>query len=305
MATKRAGDKPGAAAPTVRPAPELLSREDVLALVQAGVDRSLAAVQDSTKTVAQSLDALRGEVATTVLTDAMALIAEADAPERTELQRRARAIQIELTLRRQEVALEEWRRKTAAAGEEAERQRQLFARLEADFERRAADGERAARAAEATAAALQRTVTERDAALAVLVETHGALNEARTQAELQARELADRNAELARARDADQLATQQAERERERLQECERQLAELSAGRESDRLALRTLQGTLDQCRQEKDDLAERLGQAQAELAAGATELTEAYRRVEELRSSRWRQLGIGLGLARRATFEK
>lgn len=330
MAAKRAASKLGTAPPMVQPVPEPLRREDILELVQAGFDRSLAALQDGTKAVEQRLDALRGELSTGVLADVMALIAEADAPEQSPLQRRAQAIQVELTLRRQEVALEEWRRKFAASGAEMERQRQLFARLEADFERRAAAGEQAARAAEETAAALQRALVERDAAVAVLAEALQALAQTQETAtetltaltalqaraaagEVQARELVD---QLTQERDADRqtiLALQQeglqAARERDRLQqECTRfqqEKAELAAGRDADHLALQTLQDALDQCRHENGDLAERLGLAQAELASGAIVLTESQRRVEELRSSRWRQIGVGLGLAKRATFEK
>lgn len=326
MAAKRAASKLGTAPPMVQPVPEPLRREDILELVQAGFDRSLAALQDGTKGVEQRLDALRGELSTGVLADVMALIAEADAPEQSPLQRRAQAIQVELTLRRQEVAIEEWRRKFAASGAEMERQRQLFARLEADFERRAAAGEQAARAADETAAALQRALVERDAAVAVLAEALQALAQTQETAtetqraltevaagEAQARELVD---QLTQERDADRqtiLALQQeglqAARERDRLQqECTRlqqEKAELAAGRDADHLALQTLQDALDQCRQENGDLAERLGLAQAELASGAVVLTESERRVEELRSSRWRQIGVGLGLAKRATFEK
>ncbi|MEI9988039.1 MAG: hypothetical protein WDN69_36010 [Aliidongia sp.] len=63
--------------------------------------------------------------------------------------------------------------------------------------------------------------------------------------------------------------------------------------------ARRRLAETLEQdLARVRQDYAEEQGRREAAL-------TEAQRRVEELRNSRWRQIGLGLGLAKRATFEK
>jgi len=200
------------------------------------------------QTLERQLDAFRSELQTAVLLDVMTLVAETAAPEQSELQRRAQAIQVELTLRRQEVALAEWRRNLAAAEQEAERRRQLFARLAADFERRLAEFER--RSAEFEQAA----ALARDGAAA-----QRALEQYAAQA---ARDLAA--------------------------------AAELEAAR---RQLIQALEHDLARTRQEKSESDEALARRERVLA-------EAERRVEELRSSRWRQLGLGLGLTKRATFE-
>jgi DNA repair exonuclease SbcCD ATPase subunit len=262
MATEQAAENPDTT-PLAAAATPAVSKDDIAQLLQEALDRPLTALRDDGHAVQQQLDSIRSALQTAVLADVMVHLAETDAPEQSELQRRARAIQVELTLRRQEVALEEWRRKLKAAEQEAERQRQLFARLEADFERRSGDFERrsadfARQSAEFGQTALLARETE--AALATATE-----------------------AKLALDRRADQLA---------------RELAAAVELNQARQRMIDTLEQDLARVRQEKAELGE-------ELARRETVLTEAERRIEELRNSRWRQLGIGLGLAKRATFEK
>lgn len=231
-----------------------------------------------TAEILRRLDAIRSTLQTAVLGDVMALLAEPETAEETPLQRRARLVQIELTLRRQDVALEEWRGRVRAAEAETERQRQLFARLEAEFVQRNAVLERAVAEAGQVAAALR---AERDEALA---ERDAALAE-RDAALEQKKAAIDEKIEFERragdkARDFGMASE---------LAETRRQLAE-------------TLEQDLARTRRELGEVQQSLAQAQAEQRQA---LGEAERRIEELRSSRWRQLGIGLGMTKRATFEK
>jgi DNA repair exonuclease SbcCD ATPase subunit len=214
--------------------------------------------------ILRRLDAIRSTLQTAVLGDVMALLAEPESAAETPLQRRARIVQIELTLRRQEVALEEWRARVRGAETEAERQRQLFARLEAEFVQRNAALERAVAEAGQIVEALR---TERDAALE---QSRAAIDE-KVEFERRAGD---------KARDFGMASE---------LAETRRQLAE-------------TLEQDLVRTRRELGEVQQRLAQAQEEQSHA---LGEAERRIEELRSSRWRQLGIGLGMTKRATFEK
>jgi chromosome segregation ATPase len=244
------------------------------------------------ESIERHLAELRSELKTAVLADVIGLIAETEAPERSELQRRAQAIQVELTLRRQEVALAEWRRKLDAAGQEADRQRQLFARLEADFERRVAGVEQ-------KEADFQRVQADFERVSGDLVRVTGELSrvsaeferaaEASRQAEVSLRAgLAERDAALAEARAAFE----------ERLAGLTGSLAAATSLGEARQQRLVTLEQELARSR---EDLAD----CQLTLAERDAVLIEAERRVEELRSSRWRQLGLSFGMAKRATFEK
>lgn len=221
--------------------------------------------------ILRRLDAIRSTLQTAVLGDVMALLAEPEAAEETPLQRRARLVQIELTLRRQEVALDEWRGRVRAGEAETERQRQLFVRLEAEFVQRNATLERAVaeagQVAEALRAELTTALAERDAAL----EQKKAAIDEKIEFERRAGD---------KARDFGMASE---------LAETRRQLAE-------------TLEQDLARTRRELGEAQQNLAQAQDEQRAA---LGEAERRIEELRSSRWRQLGIGLGMTKRATFEK
>jgi len=263
--------------------------------------------------VAELLETVRSTLQTAVLADVMTLIAETDAPEQSELQRRARAVQVELTLRRQEVALDEWRRKLAAAGQEAERQRQLFARLEADFARRSADFARrsadfAQRSAdfEARSADFEARSADFEARSADF-EARSADFEARSadferlskDFALRSVDFEQQSAEFERAATIAR-ETQKALTEAHELRAAQltRELAAASELNQARQQMIQTLEQDLARARQEKSELDEN-------LARRETVLTEAERRVEELRNSRWRQIGIGFGLAKRATFEK
>jgi chromosome segregation ATPase len=237
------------------------------------------------ESIERHLAELRSELKTAVLADVIGLIAETEAPERSELQRRAQAIQVELTLRRQEVALAEWRRKLDAAGQEADRQRQLFARLEADFERRVAGVEQKEADFERVSGDLVRVTGE----LSRVSAEFERAAEASRQAEVSLRAgLAERDAALAEARAAFE----------ERLAGLTGSLAAATSLGEARQQRLVTLEQELARSR---EDLAD----CQLTLAERDAVLIEAERRVEELRSSRWRQLGLSFGMAKRATFEK
>lgn len=244
------------------------------------------------ETIERHLTALRSELQTAVLADVIGLIAETEAPERSELQRRAQAIQVELTLRRQEVALVEWRRKLDAAGQEAERQRLLFARLEADFERRIAGFERVTADFERQVAEFEQNEIETERVSGELARVCGEFEraaEASRQTDGALRTgLAERDAALAEARAAFE----------ERLVGLTGSLAAATSLGEARQQRIVTLEQELAQNR---DDLAA----CRSTLAERDATLIEAERRVEELRSSRWRQLGLSFGMARRATFEK
>jgi DNA repair exonuclease SbcCD ATPase subunit len=232
---------------------------------------AIATPADDTAEILRRLDAIRSTLQTAVLGDVMALLAEPGPEEETPLQRRARIVQIELTLRRQEVALEEWRSRVRAAETETERQRRLFARLEAEFAQRNAGLERAVaeagEVAEALRAELGAALAERDAAL----EQKRAAIDEKIEFERRAGDT---------ARDFGMASE---------LAEARRQLAE-------------TLEQDLGRTRRELGEVQQDLAQLQDEQRRS---LGEAERRIEELRSSRWRQLGIGLGMTKRATFEK
>jgi hypothetical protein len=374
MAARRAAKQRGMVPPAAEtrtpdpPLPDPGDREEIVRLSRETVERHLTALRSESAAVQRQLDVIRSELQTAVLADVMALVAETAAPEQTELQRRARAIQVELTLRRQEVALAEWRRKLEAAGVEADRQRRLFARLEADFERRvagqAAELERVsaelarltadfaalsadfARAVEAAdqsegvlrtglaerESALRVCTGERDAALAELrasLEAHaalemqsvldartaaeaysalaaGAAHEARVAAEAQARSEAElrRAFEARAALEADAAAQAHAGLEA-RLGEATEARDAVGALAETRWQAILVLEQALARARFDNTALGEELATVRAKLAERETVLTEAERRVEELRSSRWRRLGLGLRVAKRATFEK
>lgn len=221
--------------------------------------------------ILRQLDAIRSTLQTAVLDDVMALLAQPEAPEEPPLQRRARAIQAELTLRRQAVALEEWRNRAQAAEAEAERRRQLFVRLEAEFANRTAALEsavaKAGEAEDALRAELNAALAERDAAL----EQRKAALDEKIEFERRAGD---------KARDYGMASE---------LAEARRLLAE-------------TLEQDLASTRRALDEAQQALARTQEEQRLS---LGEAERRIEELRSSRWRQLGIGLGMTKRATFEK
>jgi chromosome segregation ATPase len=308
----------------------------------AAIEAHLMALRSDSQAIQHQLVTIGGTLQTAVLADVFALIAESDVPERSELQRRAQAIQVELTLRRQEVALAEWRRKLEAAIQEGERQRQLFARLEADFTRRSAQSEQVADELERAVADFARRSAEFEAAITLSQQTEAALRSALAeQAATFERELAAQAAasKLVHAEHETALAAQEAalvgqerafaEREQDlkaavaaRETACDALEAERAAmtGTLDDAVALAqarqqmviTLERDLAGNREENAALREALAALREECAALQTVLddreiglTEAERRVEELRSSRWRKLGIGLGVARRATFER
>jgi chromosome segregation ATPase len=239
------------------------------------------------ETIERHLTAIRSELQTAVLADVIGLIAETEAPER-----RAQAIQVELTLRRQEVALAEWRRKLDVAGQEAERRRQLFARIEADFERVTADFERRAAEFEQKAAEAERVSGElarvRGEFERVTADFERVAEASRqTEVALRAR-LAERDAALAEARAAFE----------ERLAGVIGSLAAATSLGEARQQQIVMLEQELAGNRED-------LAACRSALAERDAMLIEAERRVEELRSSRWRQLGLSFGVAKRATFEK
>jgi len=239
---------------------------------------AIATPADDTAEILRRLDAIRSTLQTAVLGDVMALLAEPEPEEETPLQRRARIVRIELTLRRQDVALEEWRSRARAAEAETERQRRLFGRLEAEFTQRNAGLERAVaeagQVAEALRVELDAALAERDAAL----EQKRAAIDEKIEFERRAGD---------KARDFGMASE---------LAEARRQLAE-------------TLEQDLGRTRRDLGEVQQDLARTRQELAQLQDEhrrsLGEAERRIEELRSSRWRQLGIGLGMTKRATFEK
>lgn len=190
------------------------------------------------RAVQRQLDALRSELQSAVTVEIMTQLAGPDPQAETELQRRARLSRLELALRHQALALEQWPRRLAETLAEAEARRHLFVRLESEFRQ-------TLEAAERVEAALR---TE-------LAESRAAIDRA--------------HADLAKER-----------QEKAALEQQREQVKQEQAALEASLRAVRT-----------------ELDQRQAVLV-------EAERRIEELRNSRWRQLGIGLGLAKRATFE-
>jgi DNA repair exonuclease SbcCD ATPase subunit len=246
---------------------------------------AIATPADDTAEILRRLDAIRSTLQTAVLGDVMALLAEPGPEEETPLQRRARIVRIELTLRRQDVALEEWRSRVRAAEAETERQRRLFARLEAEFTQRNAGLERAVadagQVAEALRAELDAALAERDAALE---QKRIAIDE---KIEFE-RRAGDKARDFGMASELAEARRQLAETLEQDLGRTRRDLAEV--------------QQDLARTRQDQAQTRQELAQLQDEQRRA---LGEAERRIEELRSSRWRQLGIGLGLTKRATFEK
>lgn len=186
--------------------------------------------------VQRQLDALRTELQNAVAVDVMAQLARPEAQAETELQRRAQLSRLELALRHQALALEQWPHRLAETVAAAEARRHLFVRLESEFRQ-------TLEAAERLEAALRTELTEGRARIDAL------------------------NADLAALRQEKTALEQEREQEKAALE------ASLRAGR--------------------------------TELDHRQATLIEAERRIEELRSSRWRQLGIALGLAKRATFER
>src|SRR5579859_3905717 len=107
MAANGVGDESGTATEV---APGTLRAEDVADILQQVVAPHLAALREDRDALHRELDAIRSALQTAVLGDVMELLARSEAPPDSELQRRAQAIQLELTVRRQAVALDEWRR---------------------------------------------------------------------------------------------------------------------------------------------------------------------------------------------------
>ncbi|MGB8841543.1 MAG: hypothetical protein WCC64_10765 [Aliidongia sp.] len=288
----------------------------------------MTALRGDSQAIQHQLGTIGSTLQTAVLADVFALIAETDVPERSELQRRAQAIQVELTLRRQEIALAEWRRKLEAATQEGERQRQLFARLEADFVRRSAQSEQVADELERAVADFARRSTEFENAIAASQQTEAALRSALAeQAATFERDLAaqaaasqivhaeqaaafvEREQDLKAALAARETACDALEAERAAMTGTLDAAVALAQARQQ---MVMTLERDLAGNREESAALREALAALREECAALQTVLddreiglTEAERRVEELRSSRWRKLGIGLGVARRASFER
>jgi chromosome segregation ATPase len=187
------------------------------------------------RAVQRQLDALRSELQKAVAVDILTQLARPEPQGETELQRRARLGQLELAIRHQALALEQWPHRLAETMEAAEARRQLFTRLESEFRQ-------TIEAAEQREAALRTELAESRAALDAVQAERATLRQ------------------------------EKAALEHERAQERTALEASLSAAR--------------------------------TELDTRRATQIEAERRIEELRSSRWRQFGIGLGLAKRASFE-
>jgi chromosome segregation ATPase len=349
MATKRAAKRQGGAAevraPKQSPTPAPVRFDDAVLLPLAGIEAQLTALRSDGQAMQRQLELIGGALRTAILSDVFALIAQTDAPELSELQRRAQAIQIELTLRRQEVALAEWRRKLDAATQESERQRQLFARLETDFERRSADFEHRAAAFEHRSADFERCSAQLDQVAGELervsadfahrsAEYERTLDAARgTETMLRAAldeqstsfqaKLAEQAKAFENVQEEREAAVRSASAARESafeaaLAEREARLAATTGELERSIALAETRGTTLHSCEQSIAALAQELTSSRDENAALRDEvselravlgdrektLAEAERRIEELRSSRWRRLGVGLGVARRATFE-
>jgi chromosome segregation ATPase len=305
----------------------------------AAIEAHLTALRGDSQAIQHQLGTIGSTLQTAVLADVFALIAETDVPERSELQRRAQAIQVELTLRRQEIALAEWRRKLEAATQEGERQRQLFARLEADFVRRSAQSEQVADELERAVADFARRSTEFENAIAASQQTEAALRSALAEQaatferDLAAQAAASQIVHAEQATGFEAALSAQAAAFVEREQDLKAALAARETACDALEAERAAMTGTLDAAvalaqarqqmvmtlerdlagnREENAALREALAALREECAALQTVLddreiglTEAERRVEELRSSRWRKLGIGLGVARRATFER
>jgi hypothetical protein len=271
----------------------------------------------------RDLDAIRSTLQTAVLADVVALLAEPEAAAPSDLERRARAIQVELTLRRQDIALAEWRRKLAASEQEAARRAALFVRLEADFERRTAEFDRRTAEFAERSAEYDRQEAEferRSAAFAQQAEEFQRILDefTRRSAEFDRRSgeyerrIADLHGEVTRLhhvedslwatlaeRDAAHAAAQSAAAAAAKAA-LDRQAGELAAAKQLGETQCRRAE-TLEQdrARAEQQHAADRNA-----LAAAEANLSEAERRIAELQCSRWRRLGLRLGLAKRATFE-
>ncbi|MEA2754454.1 MAG: hypothetical protein QOJ54_743 [Aliidongia sp.] len=331
MATKRAakrqGDATEARPPGTSPHPVPARADDAVPLSLAGIEAHLTALRSDGQAMQRQLETIGSALRTAILSDVFALIAQTDAPELTEVQRRAQAIQVELTLRRQEIALAEWRRKLEEATQEGERQRQLFARLEADFAHRSAQSEQVAGELARVSADFAHRSAEFERALEAARLTEATLRAALTE---QAASFRANLADQAKAFMVAQEERESALAEQERLLQAVRaeqaaeqgafvaQLAE-TAGKLDASIALAEARGAaLHSCeqniaareqelrgsREENAALQDELATLRAALDDREKVLTEAERRIEELRSSRWRRLGVGLGVARRATFE-
>jgi chromosome segregation ATPase len=320
MATKRAAKRQGgateASAPGTSPHPVPARADDAVPLPLAGIEAHLTALRSDGQAMQRQLETIGSALRTAILSDVFALIAQTDAPELTEVQRRAQAIQVELTLRRQEIALAEWRRKLEAATQEGERQRQLFARLEADFAHRSAQSEQVAGELARVSADFAHRSAEFERTLEAAHVTEATLRTALAdQAKAfvvmqEEREAAFRTASMERESALAERASAQGVFEAQRAE---------MAGKLDASIALAEARGAaLHSCEQDSAALAREISGSRDENAALQDELaalratlddrekvlTEAERRIEELRSSRWRRLGVGLGVARRATFE-
>jgi hypothetical protein len=299
MVAERVDETTESNPPAAAQAPEPLCRADLTALLQQAGDAQLAALREDKAALQQQLDEIRGTLRTAVVADVMALLSETAAPAESELQRRARAIQVELTLRRQDVALAEWHRVLAQVEEAAERRRQLFARLEADFGRKTAEYQRR----EAEFAQHDAVFAQREtefAARAAMFDQRAA--EFAQQAEGFQRALDDfvrRSADFDHRTVTLERRAADLQGEVTRLHEVEdslwQRLAERDVGAAATEIA------AASEIAKAASELSETRGQR---IEALEHELAKAESRVGELQSSRWRRIGLALGLARRATFE-